>query len=142
MLFQIRHEEFGEFSPNHSTTQVWAKKLQSTHLSWHWTVMQNLNKAWSWGFQKWDEEFGELSLEHSKPEKLYIDRLFLSKAYNVSVRKFQRNYVSWHSRVMQKFKGKLTCCLKNDIRNLVNFHSSSRKSENLLLVGSFCPKHI
>ena len=30
-----------------------------------------------------------------------------------------------------KFKGKLTCGLKNDIRNLVNFHASSRKSENL-----------
>ena len=30
-----------------------------------------------------------------------------------------------------KFKGKLTRGLKNDIRNLVNFHVSSRKSENL-----------
>ena len=30
-----------------------------------------------------------------------------------------------------KFKGKLTYSLKNEIRNLVNFHVSSRKSENL-----------
>ena len=30
-----------------------------------------------------------------------------------------------------KFKGKLNCRLKNDIRNLVNFHASSRKSENM-----------
>ena len=30
-----------------------------------------------------------------------------------------------------KFKGKLTCGLKNDIKNLLNFHASSRKSENL-----------
>ena len=30
-----------------------------------------------------------------------------------------------------KFKGKLTCGLKIDIRNLVNFHASNRKSENL-----------
>ena len=29
------------------------------------------------------------------------------------------------------FKEKLTGGLKNDIRNLVNFHASSRKSENL-----------
>ena len=29
------------------------------------------------------------------------------------------------------FKRKLTRGLKNDIRNLVNFHASSRKSENL-----------
>ena len=30
-----------------------------------------------------------------------------------------------------KIKGKLTCGLKNDIRNLVNIHASSQKSENL-----------
>ena len=30
-----------------------------------------------------------------------------------------------------KFKEKLTCGLKNDIRNLVNFYGSSRKSEKL-----------
>ena len=29
-----------------------------------------------------------------------------------------------------KFKEKLTCGLKNNIRNLFNFHPSSRKSEN------------
>ena len=32
-----------------------------------------------------------------------------------------------------KFKGKLICGLKKDRRNLVNFHASSRKSENLHL---------
>ena len=30
-----------------------------------------------------------------------------------------------------KFKRKLTCGLKKNIRNLVNFHASSRNSENL-----------
>ena len=34
-----------------------------------------------------------------------------------------------------KFKGKLNPGLKNDIRNLVNFHASSRKSENLHFDG-------
>ena len=34
-----------------------------------------------------------------------------------------------------KFKGKLTPGLKNDIRNLVNFHASSLKSENLHFNG-------
>ena len=33
------------------------------------------------------------------------------------------------------FKEKLTSSLKNDIRNLVNFHVSSRKSENLHFDG-------
>ena len=30
-----------------------------------------------------------------------------------------------------KFKGKPACDLKTEIRNLVNFHASIRKSENL-----------
>ena len=33
------------------------------------------------------------------------------------------------------FKGQLTCGLKNDIKNLVNFHSGSRKFENLHFDG-------
>ena len=32
---------------------------------------------------------------------------------------------------VEKFKRKRTCGLKNDIGNLVNFHASSSKSENL-----------
>ena len=41
-----------------------------------------------------------------------------------------------------KFKAKLTCELKNDISDLVNSHTSCRKPENGILMGSFCPKHI
>ena len=39
-----------------------------------------------------------------------------------------------------KFKGKLTRRLKNDMSNLVNFHSSSRKSENLHFNGLILSK--
>ena len=39
-----------------------------------------------------------------------------------------------------KFKGKLTCGLKNDIRYLVNFHVSSQKSENLHFDGLLLSK--
>ena len=41
-----------------------------------------------------------------------------------------------------KFKGKLTRGLKNDIRNLVNFHASSHKSENLHFDELVLQKHI
>ena len=39
-----------------------------------------------------------------------------------------------------KFKGLLTCGLKDDIRNLVNFHKSSRKSKNLRFDELFLSK--
>ena len=67
-----------------------------------WCKIWKILTLW---FQKCHEELGELSLEHSKSEKLYIDGFFLPKAYNVSAIKFHRNYVSWHWRVMQNLKG-------------------------------------
>ena len=39
-----------------------------------------------------------------------------------------------------KFKGKLSRGLKNDIRNFVNCHASSRKSEHLHFDGLLLPK--
>ena len=39
-----------------------------------------------------------------------------------------------------KFKGKLTCGLKNNLKNLLNFHSSSRKSGNLHFDGLLLSK--
>ena len=38
------------------------------------------------------------------------------------------------------FEEKLTFCLKNNINNLVNFNSSSGKSENVHFDGIFLPK--
>ena len=35
----------------------------------------------------------------------------------------------------QSFEEKLAFCLKNDMRNLVNFNASSRKSENFHFDG-------
>ena len=39
-----------------------------------------------------------------------------------------------------KFNGKLTCGLKNEIRNLVNFHASIRKSESFHFHGLLLSK--
>ena len=41
-----------------------------------------------------------------------------------------------------KFKGKLTCGLKNYMRNLVNFHPTTQKSENFTLMGYLCPNYM
>ena len=52
-----------------------------------------------------------------KSESLHFDVLLLSIAYKVSAEKVQKNYLS--------FEEKLTFWLKNDMKNLVNFHTSS-----------------
>ena len=41
-----------------------------------------------------------------------------------------------------KFEEKLTLGSKNDMRNLVNFHSTTQKSRNFTSMGYFCPKYM
>ena len=144
--FQIWHEEFGEFSPNHSnirkfhyfTTglffskeyEIWAKKIQRSYLSWHWTVMQNWNinpdlvvlkMAWGigWTFIRAPKALKNCTLMGS----------FCSKHIMFQLENF-RGIVCHETENFPKFNGKLTCNLKNDINNLVNFHASSKKSES------------
>ena len=39
-----------------------------------------------------------------------------------------------------KFKEKLTCGLKYDMKDLVSFHPTTQKSKTFTLMGYFCPK--
>ena len=41
-----------------------------------------------------------------------------------------------------KLKEKLTCGFKYDIKNLVNFHPTTEKSEYFTSISFFCPKYI
>ena len=41
-----------------------------------------------------------------------------------------------------KFEEKLTLGSKNNMRNLVNFHLTTQKSENFTSIGYFCPKYM
>ena len=80
-------------------------------------------------FQKWHEELGELSLEHSKVSKivhwlaLFVQNICFSQ-------KILEELCVMTLKDDAKFKGKLTCGLKNALRNLIKFHGSSRKSWN------------
>ena len=115
--FQKWHEEFGEFSPSYSKIQklqfdglflskvynVWAKKMQRSYLSWHRTVMQKFDNP-DLEVSKMAWRIGWTFIRALKIWKIVHWWLFLSKAYNFSARKFQRNYVSWHWRLMQNLK--------------------------------------
>ena len=41
-----------------------------------------------------------------------------------------------------KFKEKLNCGFKYDMRNLVNFHPTTQKSKNFALMCYLCPKYM
>ena len=114
-------------------------------------------------FQNWHDKLGELSLEHSKvwkivnwwaifvthgtkndiqnlvnfhaisqkSENLHFDELLLSQAYKISD-------VSWHWWVMQSSKKNWLLVLKINIRNLVDFDTSSGKSKICTLISYIC----
>ena len=107
--------------------KIWPKKIQRGYLSWHWTVTQNHDLVVSkmaWGI-------GWTFIKALKNLKNCILMVCFCPKSNVSDRKFERNYVSWHWNVMQNLKEKLTLGSKNDMRNLENFNVSRGKSENL-----------
>ena len=75
-----------------------------------------------------------------KSEILHFDGLLLSKSCTVSAKKSTEEFLMTR-KSDEKFKEKLTCSFKYDIRNLVNFHPTTQKSENFTSIGSFCPKY-
>ena len=69
--------------------------------------MQNLNKPQHCGFKNGmshPRNWVNFHYSTKKSKNLYIDGIFLSKGYNVSTRKFQKDYVLWEWRVMQNLK--------------------------------------
>ena len=85
-------------------------------------------------FAKWQDKFDKFWLNTWNSQSLYFNGLLSSKVYNVWAKKFHRNYVSWHWSVMQYLKKNWLVVWKMT-RNLINFHASSRKSENLHFDG-------
>ena len=116
-------------------------KIQRSYLSWHRTVVQNLNKRWPCGFKNGKGNWVNFHYSIQKSEKLQIDGLFLSKAY-VSVRKFKRNYVSWHWRAIQNLKESWFVASKKTFGIWLIFMRTVERLKICTLIGSFCPNHL
>ena len=91
-------------------------------------------------FQNWHKEFDKFWPGHSKVSKIltlmgsfwakYI--LFeLKSTEELSFIKLKRD---------TKCEERLTCCLQNDMRNLANFHQSTRQCQNWNFDKIFLPK--
>ena len=94
--------------------------------------MKNLRRKW---LVLWKMILGirRTSPEHWKILKFALWETFLSKVY-VWAKTLLRSYVSWHWRVMQYLK-KNWLMVRKMTRNLVNFHASSCKRENVQFDG-------
>ena len=79
-------------------------------------------------------------MSSGKSEIMHFDGLLLSKSCTVSAKKSIEELLMT-LKSDEKFKEKLTCSFKYDIRNLVNFHPTTQKSENFTSMGSFGPEY-
>ena len=104
--------------------------------------MENLNKPWSCGFKNGMRNWVNFDQSIQKSEKLYLDRLFLSKAYNISARIFQSNYVSWHWRVIQNLKENRLVAWEMTWRIWLIFMQAVENLKICTLMGSFWDRRV
>ena len=149
--FKVDMKNLTNFDPSMWKSQIFSFNvllLRKTYIAWVGKSTEDL----PFMKMKRDAKFGEesicrfkteithsanLDLSTQKSQNFDFNRLVLSKVYIVWAKNVQRSYLSWHWRVMQNLKKKLTCCLENDLRNLANFHWSTQVSKLELLWDPF-----
>ena len=94
--------------------KVSAKKVQKNHLSWHWKKIQTLKKNWPFAWKMTWGIWWTLTRALESLKMCTLMGYFCGKYIMFELTKY-RGVVSW----------KITYRFKNDISNLVNFHTSS-----------------
>ena len=141
------HEEFNEFWRDHSKISkicplvccLWPRYIIFEHTKYRWVKFdgtENWCKIWrktDMCFQKWHEEFGNFSPEHSKVSKrgLWLDSLTQSR--KCMSLKFTGELCIIAMKNDVKFEEELTCQFKIDMRDLMNFAQSTQKSQKFSL---------
>ena len=95
--------------------KVPAKKVLKNFFSWHWKKFQTLEKNWLFVWNTTWEIWWTL-----------IQAVELLKMCSL-IKFFRRKYVMFVLKYREVVSWKMTYSFKNDMSNLVNFHSSSWK---------------
>ena len=131
LCFQIWHDEFSKFSPEHvrgpfiQSRKCMSLKFTWSFVSWQWRMMQYLKRNWlvssklTWGI--WQV----LARALKNLKNLHFNDFVLNKIYNVWAKKSIEEFCLMALNFEATFEGKLTCAFKNDMRNLVNFQQNT-----------------
>ena len=116
----------GQISPNSchfwNDRSVFLQILHQSSGSWDITPLYFLAKILYTLRSLSKYKFGEILREQSKVWNFALWWFLLSKSCTVSAKEVQKSYLSCHWTVSDpKFIEKVTFCLKNDMRNLMNF---------------------
>ena len=78
--------------------------LQRTYVYGHWRMIKNLKRNWLVVSKLTWRLWRILTRALESRKNLHFNGLFRTNVYNVSPKKAQRSYLSWHWRVMQNLK--------------------------------------
>ena len=136
LSIQNWHDEFNGFWPKHLKVSkivtlmgcLWPKNIMLELKKCRGVIFNSTEDCYKIRrktyllFQKWSEEFGKFLPEHSKVSKLGLlwDPFIQSIKY-MSL-KFSGDLCFITMNIDARFEGKLICALKDDMRNLANFH--------------------
>ena len=83
---------------------IWPEKVQMSYLSWHWRVIQNLERNRLVVSKLTLEIWRILTWALESLRNFHFNGLLLCKVYIVPAKKVNRSYLSWLWRVMQNLK--------------------------------------
>ena len=95
-------------------------------MSWQWRMTQKLNKNWLAVFKLTWGTFDPKNFW----KKFFLIGSLWPKYIMLELQMYRGVIFHDTEELMQILKKKLTCGLKNDMRNLVNFHQSTWKCQN------------
>ena len=141
------HEEFNKFWTKHSKILkictvmgcFWLKYIMFELRKYRRVMFDSIQdwyKVWrktDLCFQKWHEEFGKFSPEHLKVSKLGLWWDPFIQSRKCMSLKFTGELCVMTMKNDAKFEEELTCQFKIDMRNLMNFDLSTRKSHKFAL---------
>ena len=107
----------------------WAKKVQTSYLSWHWRVMQNLKRNW---LVVWKMAWGILQLRWDP----------FAQIRKCTSSKFTEELCVMTMKSDTKIDEEFPCPCNIDMRYLTNFNPSTRKSKKFVSFGFFLLKYI
>ena len=155
LSFQNWLKEFDKFWPEQSKVSkiftlmgsIWAKYILLELKKYRGVIFHKTEEGYKiWGgidllFQDWHKEFDKFWPECSKVSKKFpFNGLLLSKVFIVWSKKVERNYLSWHWRVMQNLKKNWLVAWKMRWGIWQIFTRALESVKIGTLVGSFCPK--
>ena len=147
LSFQNWHKEFDEFwLENFKVSRIyplmgcfWPKYIMFELKKYRGTIFHGTRvwcKIWRKGhlwFEKWHEEFGSSSPEHTKFSKFGLSLDPFMQSRKCMSLKLRGAFCVIKMKNDAKFEIELTCNFKIDMRNLTNFDPSTQKSQNFTL---------